>query len=199
MTENDQMKLYEARNGFTGKTLTNAQFDDAWAIGEIMLRSIEKNGSFIEKLADYSHAFARSEKFDQMRAETILRDIFRDRYGRTMNQMREELKERGDNLPEGARSIALGEARRIEHMISRGETRPFYRAFDSAAHMIADQLNITESRAKELMKSVYQDVEGRDLYETGKAWEKQYHEPVREAARQEHEAGRSRGRARDRA
>ena len=32
MTENDQMKLYEARNSFTGKTLTASQFDEAWAI-----------------------------------------------------------------------------------------------------------------------------------------------------------------------
>ncbi len=36
MTDNTQMEYHDARNGPTGKTLTNSQFSDAWAITEII-------------------------------------------------------------------------------------------------------------------------------------------------------------------
>lgn len=203
MTKNEPMKHHEARNGYTGKSLTNGQFDEAWANAEIMCRSIKKSGSFIEKLTDYSHAFSRSEKFDQSKAEIIIRDIFEDRYGQPMNEMREELLTRQNNLPDTSRSEALQQARRIEPMIRDGETMPFYRAYDAAACTLVDQLGITENGAKELMKSVYKEVEGHDLYETCKAVEKAHHEPVkqasREAAKQERAADRYQARSRARA
>jgi len=103
MTENDQMNLYEARNSFTGKTLTSSQFDEAWAVADIMKRGIGKTGSFREKLTDYAHAFARSEKFDAMKGETIIRDIYAARYGQTMNQTREGYLERENTLRESGK------------------------------------------------------------------------------------------------
>ena len=47
--------------------------------------------------------------------------------------------------------------------------------------MLAGELKITQSGAKELMKEAYQAANGRDLYEAGKAVEEAYHKPVREA------------------
>ena len=198
MTQPSEAKPHDVRNGFTGKTLTNGQFDEAWAISGIMERSIGKTGSFIEKLGDYSHAFARTEKFDQLKGETIIRDVFKDRYGQSMNQMREELLSRESNLPKQARTEALEQARRIERLISEGETRPFYRAYDSAAHTLSEHLGITETGAKELMKTAYREAEGKELYETGKALEKAYHEPAREAAKQQRAPNRSQSQSRSR-
>lgn len=198
MTKNEPKTADEARNGFTAKTLTNSQFDEAWAIAEVMQRSINKTGSFIEKLADYSHAYARSEKFGQLKGEEIIRDVFKDRYGQSLNQMREQLLAREANLPEAAGPAALEKARRIETMISEGETQPFYRAYDTAAVGVAENLGITETGAKELMKSAYSQAEGRDLYETGKALEKAHHAPAREAAKQSRMAARSQSPARTR-
>ena len=191
MTENDQMKLYEARNSFTGKTLTASQFDEAWAIADVMQRGIGKTGSFREKLTDYAHAFARSERFDALKGETIIRDIFAARYDQTMNQTREGFLERENKLREAGQDQALHHARSIEGMIKEGETMPFYRAYDHAAVSMAVQHNITETGAKELMKTVYREVEGKELYESGKAMEKAHHEPVREAERQQRAANRS--------
>ena len=83
-----------ARESFSGRLLSGSQFGDAMAITEVIQREIWKTGTFKDKLGDYAHAFARSEKFDAMKAETIVRDLFRERTGKTMNQLREELLDR---------------------------------------------------------------------------------------------------------
>lgn len=191
MNETEPLNRREARNGFTGKTLTNSQFDEAWANSEVIKRAIDKTGSFIEKLTDYSHAFSRTERFDQLRGESIIRDVFRDRYGQSMKQMRESLLEREATLPENARAKALQQARQIQPLIRDGDTMPFYRAYDVTSDALAGHLQITARGAKELMKSIYKETEGRELYDAGKTWEKTYHEPVKEAARQERAANRN--------
>ncbi len=174
-----------ARHSYTGKTLTDSQFDESWALAEIMHRSIRKSGSFREKLTDYSHAFARSEKFDQMKAETIIRDQFKSRYDQTMNQMRLDLKEREANIDPSGHEHAIDYARMIEPKIKDGKTMPFYQAFDYVGGALAEKLNITEVGAKNLMKDAYSRIEGRELYETGKALEATYHTPKRDAERQQ--------------
>ena len=183
MTENDQMRFYEARSSFTGKTLTASQFDESWAIAGVMEREIRKTGSFREKLTDYAHAFSRSEKFDALKGETILRDIFKSRYGQTMNQTREGLMDREATLRESGQDQALHHSRSIEGMIKDGETMPFYRAYDHAAVNMATQHNITESGAKVLMKDAFAYAEGRELYAASKELEQQFHTPKREAER----------------
>jgi hypothetical protein len=182
-TYQDKSLTDAARESFTGKTLTDSQFDESWAIAEIMHRSIKRSGSFHEKLVDYSHAFARSEKFDQMKGETIVRDQFKSRYGITMNQMRESLTNRETSLTRDERDGAFDYAQMIVPLISDGETMPFYRAFDYAGGALAEKLDITEVGAKKLMKEAFQEAEGRDLYEVGKAVEKEHHLPKRDAAR----------------
>ncbi len=186
MTNNDQNRAHEARNSFTGKTLSDSQFDESWALAEIMERGIRKSGSFKEKLSDYSYAFSRSEKFDVMKGETIIRDQFKARYGQTMNAMRKELAGREVDAREDGREEALAHARQIEKLIfdpASGDTMPFYKAFDHVGGALAEKFNITESGAKTLMKDVYREIEGRDLYETGKALEEKYHHPKRDADR----------------
>lgn len=199
MTENDQMRIAEARESFTGKTLSDSQFDESWALADIMHRGIQKTGSFHEKLTDYSHAFARSEKFDQMKGETIIRDQFKARFGQTMNQMREGMKAREASLPDAAHRDALEYARMIEPLIRDGATMPFYRAYETTGGALAEKLNITETGAKELMKTAYRESEGRELYDTGKALEQQFHTPVREVERAARQANHSQSRTRSRA
>lgn len=199
MTDNDQMKIAEAKNSFTGKKLTASQFDETWALASIMHRSIQKSGGFIERLTDYSRAFADAEKLDQTKGEIIIRDIFKARYGETMNDMREGLKTREAALSEPARQEGLEYARRVCDAIRDGQTMPFYQAFDQQAQPLARTFDITENGAKALMKSAFQEVEGRDLYETGKELEKTYHHPVRESAQQAREVKRDQARSRARA
>ena len=119
----------EPRRYRTGKNLTDSQFDESWALAGIMERSIRSAGTFHEKLTDYAHAFARSERFDAVKGEMIIRDIFKARYEQTMNQMREGLIERESQLKAVCGDQALAHARNIEKLIAEGETMPFYRAY----------------------------------------------------------------------
>ncbi|OXT01991.1 hypothetical protein B7H23_03380 [Notoacmeibacter marinus] len=185
MADNDRNAHDEARNSFTGRTLTDSQFEEAWLVSQIIEREIHKTGSFREPLTDYAHAFSRSERFDAVRGETIIRDIFKARTGETMNQLRETLLQREVHSTEAMENDALEQARSVTERIRQGDTMPFYRAYDLAAVEMANEYGITEQGAKSLMKETYRLSEGRDLYEVGKEMEAEYHTPVREAERAE--------------
>lgn len=188
-------RLVDARHSFTGKSLTDCQFAESWSLAEVMARNIRNSGSFHEKLTDYAHAFARSERFDAVRGETIIRDIFKARYGVTMNQMREGFLQREAEVRDSARDQALAHARDIETLISQGETMPFYRAYDQSSAKLAESFGITHAGAKTLMKDAYREIEGRELYETGKALEEQHHRPRIEAEQARREKTRDKSRA----
>lgn len=183
-----QNRIAKARESFSGKMLTDGQFEESWALSGVMARSIRTSGSFKEKLTDYAFALARSEKFDAMKGETIIRDIFKERYGLTMNQMREGLLNRETEIKETIAEQALEHARGIEPLIKDGDTMPFYKAYDHQASEMAKTFGITQSGAKVMMKEYYKAVENRELYDTGKALEEKYHLPRREADREAREA-----------
>jgi hypothetical protein len=193
LTDHEPKKIYDLRNGETGNTLTNSQYGEAWAITEIMRDTIQKTGRFADKLTDYTFALSRTERFGQIKGETIVRDLFKERFGQTMNQMREELMERESNLPDNAHELALDQAKRVEPMIRDGDTMPFYRAYDHAAHTVSEHFYITENAAKSLMKDAFREAEGSELYDAGKAWEKEFHMPKRENAGQVRETAREQG------
>lgn len=183
-------KLFAARESYTGRGLTESQFEEAWSLTGVLARGIKKSGSFHEKLTDYAHAFSRTEKFDAMKGEVILRDLFKTRYGQTLNAMREGLASREKALPDAIKEEALTYARQIEPLIRDGATMPFFRAYDRAGAAFADHAGITESTAKKLMTDAYRDVEKRELYEIGKALEAKYHVPARDAEREQRDASR---------
>lgn len=180
-----QTPMEAARNSHSGQKLTESQFDKAWSLSGVVEREIRRSGSFREALTDYAHAFARTEKIDAMQGEAALRDVFKGRYGRTMNAMREDLLDREVELKQGGDDHALRHARQVGARISEGETMPFYRAYDIEANRMAQDQRITESGAKIMMKEAYARAEGRDLYDDGKALEERHHRPVREAERRE--------------
>jgi hypothetical protein len=161
----------DARQSFTGKTLTTAQLDVAWSIAGIMKRGIDKSATFHEPLMDYSHSFSRTE------------NIFKERYAQTMNQMREGLLEREANLGPDAKQEAHEYALRVLDDIQQGETMPFYAAFDRQAQPMAETFEISEVAAKKSIKAAFAEADGRDLYEVGKAVEKEHHLPKRDAER----------------
>jgi hypothetical protein len=177
---------------FQGQNLTEAQTDIAMNLASIINRHIHKTGSFREPLTDYAHAFARSEKFDAMKGETIIRDVFTAQYGRTVNATREALLEREKTLPEDTPDLALQSARQTLEAISTGETEPFYKAYDREGAALARSLSITENAAKALMSESYHAVEGRELYATGKELEEKYHRPRMDELRNSRENTRTR-------
>jgi len=194
-SDNEQSKpttVEKARQGFTGKRLTESQFDESWALTGIMEREIKRSGSFKDKLGDYANAFARSEKFDALRGETTIRDQFKARYGQSMNALREDLQTREANLTQSEKNMGLSAALDVGTSIANGDTMPFYRAYDQEAVKLSKSLSITETGAKSLMKEQYKAHQGRDLYADCKEVEKQYHLPKVEAEKQQLKAARTR-------
>ncbi len=195
MTEHEvqatQKAIANARNSYIAKTLTESQWDIAADVASIINRQIQKTGSFREALTDYAHAFSRSEKFDAAKGEVIIRDVFSAQYGLTMNALRESLLNNEKNLPESAREQAIQSARQTLDSIAQGETEPFFKAYDRESNRLAQALNITESCAKKFMVESYRAIEGRELYETGKALEEQYHQPKVNEAKVDRKIARS--------
>jgi hypothetical protein len=186
----EQERLQQARASFSGRLLSNPQFDEAVTITRILEREILRSGAFKEKLADYAHAYARTENFDTAKAETILRDLFRSSTGRSMNQLREELVAREEALPQEAGQQALEHALGVGAMIETGDKITFHRAFAHQGEALARSLGITDAAAKRLMREEFQAAEQADLYEWGKHLEEEFYRPQIEAERAEAEARR---------
>lgn len=191
-------RITAARDSFSGRLLTDAQFDEAIAITGIIEREIYKSGSFKEKLGDYAYAFARTENFDVAKSETILRDLFKARTGQSMNQMREGLMEQETKLPAQHKSLAVDYAKAVGTMIRDGDKISFNRAFAHQAQRFAGDLGITDAGAKRLMREEFNAVERRDFYEWGKEVETQFYRPQIEAEKQRSAPEQSRDMSADR-
>lgn len=88
----------------------------------------------------HAYAYARSEKFDALRGEVILRDVYAGPYGQTLNQTREGLKAAQDNLPNIVKTRALDCVESIGALIQAAPTQPFNQAHDRAAVTLASEL-----------------------------------------------------------
>ena len=197
----EQQRVAEARESFSGRLLTDAQFDEAIAVTRIVEREIRKSGAFKEKLGDYAYAFSRTEKMDAAKAETVLRDLFKARTGQSMKQMLDGLAEREDRLTDGQKKAAYTFAIAVGDMIEKGDKISFNRAFAHQGQQLASELEITDAGAKRLMKEAFTEAQGGDLYEWGKELEEKFYRPQIEAERQrseERSGERSNGRGKDR-
>lgn len=191
-------RVAAARESFSGRLLTDAQFDESMALTGILEREIHKSGSFKEKLGDYAYAFARSERFDAVKSETILRDLFKERTGQTMNQMREELAKREENFTDEQRQIAYQHACDIGQMMEEGNKLSFHRTAAHQAQTLATEFGITDAGAKRLMAEEFKAAENSELYDWGKELDEQHYRPQIDAEKAEREQSQSRGQSRGR-
>lgn len=184
-------RVAAARESFSGRLLTDRQFEDAMSITGIIEREIKNSGAFKDKLSDYAYAFARSEKFDATRAESVLRDLFRELTGQTMNQMREELTGREQPLTEDQRAQAYSYACGIGDLMENGVKLSFHRAYAHQAHEYAGQLGVTDAFAKRAMREEFQAAEEMDIFDWGRELEERFYRPQIEAEKREREAARA--------
>lgn len=192
--ETEKERISEARESFSGRLLTDPQFDEAIAITGIIEREIRKSGAFKEKLGDYAYAFARTEKMDAATAEIRIRDLFAARTGQSMNQMREALMEREDKLTATQKNAAHGYALGVGDLVEKGNKINFNRAFAHQGQELARELDITDAGAKRLMKEEFKAAEGTELYEWGKDLEEKFYRPQIEAEKQRSEERKQDGR-----
>lgn len=159
-----------ARQSYSGQRMTSAEFEDAYAVAGIIAREIQKSGSFFEARENYAFAFSKGKKISAEQAKDALGDIFTERYGQSMNQMRETLI--AQNL-QASPEMAAPYAAKVSQLITDGETMPLYKAVDQSSAEIAQTHGMTQNHAKTMMK----EAQG-DLYDLGKELEAAYHAPV---------------------
>lgn len=116
-----------------------------------------------------------------VRAETTLRDLFKANTGRTMNQLRESLMDREDQIDEGGDARAKEATRNIHAMIKDGDKISFHRAYDTQASEMAGELGITIVGAKRIITDVFRNEAEGELYDWGKNLEEKYFRPQIEA------------------
>ncbi|MCW2308830.1 hypothetical protein [Rhodobium gokarnense] len=191
-------RVATARESFPGRLLSDRQFDEAMAITGIIEREIVKSGAFKDKLGDYSYAFARSERFDTTKAETVLRDLFKERTGQSMNDLRKEFAERAEKLTDEQRQGAYQYAVDIGVTVENGDKLSFNRAFAHQAQTLGQEFGITDAYAKSLMIEEFRAVETAELFDWGKDLDERFYRPQIDAEKAEREAQRSQEKSRSR-
>lgn len=186
----ENTKIASARESFSARLLTDAQFDECMAITNIIGREIRKTGKFKDKLGDYAFALARSEKFDAVKAETILRDIFKERTGQSMNQMREKLIKGEEAINDDQRRQAYQHACDIGEMVEKGDKLTFHRALSGQAQILAKEFGITDTAVRRIMAEEFNAAENSKLYDWGKELDEQFYRPQIEAEKSKRETGR---------
>ncbi len=189
----DEMKrIGEARESFSGRLLSERQFEDAMAITGVVERRTKETGAFKDCLNDFANAYARTERFDIMKADSTIRDLFRIRTGVTMNQMREALMENEQNLfdrknnpAEDERQKAYMAANETGRMVKEGDKMSFHRAFAHQAAQLATELNITDVGAKKFINEVFEETENQAFREYGKELDEKYFRPQIKAEQKE--------------
>lgn len=189
----DEMKrIRQARESFSGRLLSERQFEDAMAITGIIERRIKETGTFKDCLNDFSNAYARTERFDIMKADSTIRDLFKTRTGVTMNQMREALMEneqklfdRENNPAEAERQKAYMAANETGRMVKEGNKMSFHRASAHEAAQLATELSITDVGAEKFINEVFEETENQPFREYGKELDEKYFRPQIEAEKQQ--------------
>ena len=200
----DEMKrIGESRESFSGRLLSERQFEDTTAIVGIVKRRIQEIGKFKDCLNDFANALARTERFDIMKADSIIRDQFKIITGVTMNQMREALMEnekklfdRENNPAEAERQKAYMAANSIGKMVEEGNKITFNRAYAYEASQLATELNITDIGAKKFIAETFEETENTKLHEWGKELDEKYYRPQIESEKQQRKQGNTYSRSR---
>jgi len=178
-------RIPAARESFSGRILTNRQFDEALVVTHIIENEIHRSGAFKEKLGDYAYAMARNQKFDASKADSILRDIFKERTGQTMNELRTSLMENAEKLTDEQRQTGYQYASDIGPMMESGNKISFNRAAAHQAQEMAREFGITDNAARSIMAEEFEAVEGQSLWEWGKELDEHLFKPQIEAEMQE--------------
>ena len=196
-------RISKGRESFNGRLLSQRQFEDAMAITGVIERRIKETGKFKDCQNDFSNAYARTERFDAMKANSIIRDLFKIRTGVTMNQMREALMEREKALFDREKNPAALEkqkaymaANEVGKMIKEGDKISFHRAFAYEAAQLATELNITDVGAKKLINESFKETEKREFREWGKELDDKFYRPQIEAEKHQRQQQKTDSRSR---
>jgi len=177
-----------ARQSYSGQRLSARHFEDVYAITGIIERDITHDASFYQSRENYAFAFSKGLKLTPSQCENIIGDVFKARFGKTMNQMREDYIKRDEEI---AQDQALPYAEKLKTLIQDGQS--FYKAQDIIASEMTHALGITSKRSKALMKDAHQQAHGMELYDVSKELEAAYQmSPEKQSTKQSTVQGQKR-------
>jgi len=193
MNKTPSQSNHEARESFSGRILTDHQYQKADAFTDLIRSEIHYSGKFKEALGDLSYTFARMETFDASRAENTLRDIFKLKNGQTMNDLREDLMKREETLELDSDTLERVKdiTREIASAIKDGDKMTFNRAYTQQAEKLAGEFGITNAGARRLMTETFRKETDGELYDWGKELEEKYYRPQIEAEANERKSNRT--------
>lgn len=177
----NQTETDNVRESFSARLLTDPQYDEGKSIAHIIKGEIKRSGAFKDKLIDYSHAWARSESFDANRAEKIVRDLFTEINGQSMNQMRESFAAAAENFSDEHKQLAYDLACDSAKLMEQGDKLCFNRVIAFQARKLSDKLEVTDAVAKRLMADEFEKTENTKLFDWGKELDAQFYTPQIEA------------------
>ncbi|MBO6814532.1 MAG: hypothetical protein JJ891_06710 [Rhizobiaceae bacterium] len=179
------------RESFSGLLLTNRQYNEFDARVGILHNHIHHKGVFADRLKKTSCDLAVEYKMEVVRAETILRDLFRETYGEYMNQTRERLAKNLEELTDDERGIGYKYAIATGDMMEKGIKITFKRASSHQAQAMGAELGITDVAAYSIMTEQFEAVEGQSFRDWGKELDEQFYRPQIVAEKAEREANQS--------
>jgi len=183
MSEDNQQQTH-IREHFSARLLRDDTFQDVMAITEIMEHEINRTGKFKEKLSEYSIALARGEKFDTMKAEGIIRDLFKERVGVSMNQMREQLVKHEETYTDADQQRTVRMPNEIKTLMEQHHKMTFQRAFSQKASELGIELGVTDHRAKTLIRNEFEQANDGKFYDYGKSLDESIYRPQIDASKQ---------------
>lgn len=187
LTHDEVKRIPETRESFSCRLLTDPQFHEGLAIVSIMKHRIQTEDGFKKAFESFVETYSRTNNIEIMRAQTVLREMFKGITGQTMNQMREDLAKNAENLTDGQRQRCYDAACDIADMMEKGDKLTFHRACSHQAQQLATEFNITASAARRTMSEEFKAAEGIELYDWGKELDEQFYRPQIEAEKAERE------------
>ncbi|MEM1287246.1 MAG: hypothetical protein AAGH60_02730 [Pseudomonadota bacterium] len=141
---------------------------------------------------------AKRHKMEAQRADSIIRDLYRERVGETMNQTRERLMKREAELTDDDQAMGYAYAVRIGERVEQGDKIAFSRAYAAEAGAMAGNLGITHVAARTIMAEEFEAAENLPLRDWGKELDAQHFQPQIEAEKEERARNRENDRAQSR-
>ena len=186
-------RIAPGRESFSGRLLGDTLFDEFSLVTHIVEAEIQHSGTFKDCLGDYAYTVAKRHKMEVQRAENIIRDLYRERVGETMNQTRERLMKREEALTENDRAMGYEHAVRIGERVEHGDKITFSRGYAAEAGAMAGNLGITHVAARKIMAEEFEAAENLPLRDWGKELDAQHFQPQIEAEKQERARSREAG------
>lgn len=191
--EAETERIAPGRESFSGRLLGDTLFREFDLSTHVVEGEIHHSGTFKECLGDYAYMIAKRHKMDAQRAENIIRDLYKERVGETMNQTREGLMKREEALTDDERAMGYEHAMRIGERVEHGDKIAFSRAYSAEAGAMATNLGITQSAARKIMAQEFEAAENTQLRDWGKELDAQYFQPQIEAEKAERAQSHGRG------